>query len=83
MNPKARPFSIYSYDQTKKDNDGIWHRVRSFKTMKDAFMALTHLTRTRKGDRRYCYIILPNDNEQKTHILFKDEHKENILKVAK
>ena len=82
MSLKNKPFSIYAHDTTD-EREGLWFRVKSFKTMSSALQALYHLTRTPKEERKLIYIILPNEGERRRHILFKDEHIKRIIETAK
>ena len=82
MNLNNKPYSIYCHDTTG-DNDALWLRIRSFKSMKRAMQSFKELTKTKKEGRKLIYIILPNNNDQRRYIVFKDEHKDDVLKSAK
>lgn len=82
MNLKNRPYSVYAHSK-KDEREGLWFRVRSFKTMSDALISLKELTKTPKEERDLIYIVLPNNGEQRRHILFKEEHIKNVLETAK
>jgi len=51
--------------------------------MKRAMQSFKELTKTKKEGRKLIYIILPNNNDQRRYIVFKDEHKDDVLKSAK
>lgn len=82
MKLSSRPYSIYAHSK-KDEREGLWFRVRNFKTMESALHSLKGLTRTSKDKRDLIYTILPNQGDQRKYIIFKDEHAKNLIKSAR
>jgi len=73
MNLKNKPYSIYAHDMNG-ERKGLWFRLKSFHTMSSAVQSLKELTKTPKEERDFIYIVLPNQGEQRRHILFNEEN---------
>ena len=75
-----KKFSIYS----STNDESVWKRERSYRTMQDALLALRYLTETPKS-KRPLYTILPNEGThgEKRFIGIKEEFIEQIKLTAR
>ena len=73
---KNKPYGIYA----STDQEGLWKRTISYKTMSSAMQALASIAAQK--NRKHKFTILPNISDNR-FLLLKGKEAEQILKTAR